>query len=333
MIAKSRGNRIRAMTNHPHDALFKASLTPEAARALCRAVLPPEVAQAFEGAVITRAPSEFVEEALRDRSSDVLYRATFGDQEALIYVLVEHQSTVDPLMAFRVLRYMVRIWSQWLDHEEGRPKKLPPILPIVLYHGKQSWNAAQAFEDLIDLPAPLASTKHLVPSFRFVLDDLTQRSDEELRARHAPPFAAVTWTFFRHGNDTKRGVEVVRACGDLIGELANDLPEQLGSLMQLLSYSLLQDFGSPDELRAEMRRIGGPKAEEVAVTAGEQLLEQGREQGRLEGERRFLLRGLRRLGPVSAEVEARVQSGCEAELEKWAERVFTAKTVEDVFED
>ncbi|MBL4849733.1 MAG: Rpn family recombination-promoting nuclease/putative transposase [Planctomycetes bacterium] len=88
------------MTNQPHDALFKASLTPEAARSLCRAVLPPEVAQAFEGAEITRAPGEFVEEALRDRSSDVLYRAVLGEQETLIYVLFEHQSTVDRLMAF-----------------------------------------------------------------------------------------------------------------------------------------------------------------------------------------------------------------------------------------
>jgi len=325
------------MTNHPHDALFKASLTPEATRALCRAVLPPEVAQAFEGAVITRASSEFVGEALRDRSGDVLYRAQLGEEEALIYVLVEHQSTVDPLMAFRVLRYMVRIWSQWLDHEEGRPKKLPPILPIVLYHGKQSWNAAQAFEDLIDLPAPLASTKHLVPSFRFLLDDLTLRTDEELRARQAPPFAAVAWIFFRHAYDAQPGVEILEACADLIGQLANDLPEQLGSLKQLLRYSLLKDFGTPDELRAVMRTIGGPKAEEVAVTAGEQLMERGREQGRkegrLEGERRFLLRGLQRLGPVSPEIEARVQSASEAELEKWVERVFSAKTAAEVFQD
>ncbi|MBL4849656.1 MAG: Rpn family recombination-promoting nuclease/putative transposase [Planctomycetes bacterium] len=83
-------------------------------RSPCRAVLPAELAQAFEGVEITRAPGEFIEEALRDRSSDVLYRAMLGEEETLIYVLFEHQSTVDRLMAFRVLRYMVQIWSQWL---------------------------------------------------------------------------------------------------------------------------------------------------------------------------------------------------------------------------
>ncbi|MBL4850205.1 MAG: Rpn family recombination-promoting nuclease/putative transposase, partial [Planctomycetes bacterium] len=215
---------------------------------------------------------------------------------------------------------------------ETRPEKLPPILPIVVYHGERTWNAPQAFEDLVDLPAPLAGAKHLVPSFRFVLDDLTQHSDAELRARQAPTFAAVTWIFFRHAYDPDRGVGVWRDCADLIGELANNLPEQSGPLLQLVSYSLLQNLGTPDELREELRRVGGPEAEEVAVTAGEQLMEQGRAQGRLEGERRFLLRGLRRLGSVSPEIVTRVESATESELETWAERLFSAGSVAEVFE-
>ena len=234
-------------------------------------------------------------------------------------------------MAFRVLRYMVRIWSQWLDDQEGRPEKLPPILPIVIYHGERTWNAPQAFEDLVELPAPLAGAKHLVPSFRFVLDDLTQFSDAELRARQAPTFAAVTWIFFRHAYDPDRGVGVWRDCADLIGELANNLPEQYGPLLQLVGYSLLQNLGTSDELREELRRVGGPKAEEVAVTAGEQLMERGREQGRLEGGQRLLLSILARLGGVTPEVEARVQGATEVDLENWAQRALSANTIEDVF--
>ncbi|MBL4845494.1 MAG: Rpn family recombination-promoting nuclease/putative transposase [Planctomycetes bacterium] len=329
------------MTHNPHDALFKASLTPEAARSLCRAVLPAEIAQAFEDVEITRAPGEFIEEALRDRSSDVLYRAMLGEEETLIYVLFEHQSTVDRLMAFRVLRYMVRIWSQWLDDQETRPEKLPPILPIVVYHGERPWNAAQAFEDLVDLPPPLAAAKHLVPSFRFVLDDLSQCSDEELRAREAPAFAAVTWIFFRHAYDANRGIEVWQDCADLIGELATDLPKQHESLLQLVRYSLLQSLGSAEELREELRRVGGQEAEELAVTAGEQLLEQGREQGRregevkgvLKGERRLLSRILARLGTITPTIDARIQAAEADDLEKWAELALSANTIEDVFED
>ena len=322
------------MTNQPHDALFKASLTPEAARALCRAVLPPEVARAFDAAVITRAPSEFVGEALRDRSSDVIYLARVDGEEVLIYLLFEHQSTVDRLMAFRVLRYMVRIWSQWLDHQEDRPQSLPAILPIVVYHGERTWNAPLSFQDLVELPAALTEAAELVPSFRFVLDDLTQLSHQQLRDRQAPTFAAVSWILLRRSHDPARGIDVWRDCADLIGELANQLPEQYGQLLQLVRYSLLRGFGDSTEIRAELRRLGGPEAEEVAVSTGEQLLEQGRQEGRQEGRlevvREYLLRNLRRKWPVSPAAEREIQGATEAELRDWDERAATARSLEEV---
>ncbi|MEO5726864.1 MAG: Rpn family recombination-promoting nuclease/putative transposase, partial [Byssovorax sp.] len=43
-------------------------------------------------------------------------------------VLFEHQSTVDALMPFRLLQYMVLIWERHLQvHSED--KRLPPIVP------------------------------------------------------------------------------------------------------------------------------------------------------------------------------------------------------------
>lgn len=76
------------------------------------------------------------------------------------------------------------------------------------------------------------------------------------------------------------------------------------------------------------------------MTTGEQLieqgrargLEQGRAEGRAEGKRQFLLQGLSRLGTVPPEVEARVAGASEAELEAWAERLFSAKSLADVFD-
>lgn len=317
------------MSHHPHDALFKASLTPEAARALCRAVLPPRLAQALAEAEITRASNEFIERALQDRASDVIYRARISEEETLIYVLFEHQSTVDRLMALRVLRYMVCIWTQWLEDEPGRPERLPPIVPIVVYHGQRPWNAAQSFQDLVDLPPELAGATWLVPSFRYVLDDLTQRSDEEIRARQAPPFALVAWIFFRHVYLEDWGIEVWRRCSDLIAAIAARLPEDMDSLAQLVGYSLFQDLGSREELQAELRRLG-PAAEEVAVTYGDQLLEQGRQEGRLEGQRQFLLRILARLGPVTPEIASQVEVASEEELQTWGDRALSAKSPADV---
>ena len=44
------------------------------------------------------------------RHTDLLFSVAWrGGGEALVYLLFEHQSTSDGLMAFRILRYLVRI--------------------------------------------------------------------------------------------------------------------------------------------------------------------------------------------------------------------------------
>ncbi|HEU4412187.1 MAG TPA: DUF4351 domain-containing protein [Polyangiaceae bacterium] len=67
----------------------------------------------------------------------------------------------------------------------------------------------------------------------------------------------------------------------------------------------------------------------------EDLVEFGKDQGliegRLEGEAKVLLKQLAlRFGPVPEGVEARVRSASEAELDRWAERVLTAASLDDV---
>ena len=55
----------------------------------------------------------FIPDNLRQQASDLVYLLPFRDQDktktaktVLIYILVEHQSTVDPLMGLRLLSYM-----------------------------------------------------------------------------------------------------------------------------------------------------------------------------------------------------------------------------------
>jgi Domain of unknown function (DUF4351) len=60
--------------------------------------------------------------------------------------------------------------------------------------------------------------------------------------------------------------------------------------------------------------------------------EQGLQQGLIQGEGRTLLKLLAlRFGPVAPEVEARVRSAAEAQLDQWVERVLTAASLDDVF--
>lgn len=77
----------------------------------------------------------FVEDDLRQYFSDVLYslKTTAGD--GYIHVLVEHQSTPDKHMAFRLIRYAVAAMQR---HLEAGHKKLPLVIPVLFYTGKRA---------------------------------------------------------------------------------------------------------------------------------------------------------------------------------------------------
>lgn len=91
----------------PHDTLFKYLFSdPRRAAELLRGVLPPGLARRIAWATLQPLPGSFIDEALRGSAVDLLFAATMDGREVGIYVLFEHQSTYDPWMPRRLLRYM-----------------------------------------------------------------------------------------------------------------------------------------------------------------------------------------------------------------------------------
>ncbi len=117
----------------------------------------------------------FVDAELRSHRADLLYRVRLRDgSDAYAYVLFEHKSIPDWWVAFQLLRYIVRIWERNL-RERG---KLWPIVPLVVYHGRDRWWVEPTFGELIGAPESLAA---YMPDYRYLLCDLTTYTDEELK--------------------------------------------------------------------------------------------------------------------------------------------------------
>jgi len=99
----------------------------------------------------------------------------------------------------------------------------------------------------------------------------------------------------------------------------------------------------PEALQALLERDIGPEAKEIVVTAGQQLIEQGRQEGRQEGHKEgrqqgfqeVLLRLLRqRFGAqVDAQVEQRIMTASVEQIETWSMRVLSAATLAELFAD
>ncbi|MFK9842543.1 Rpn family recombination-promoting nuclease/putative transposase, partial [Escherichia coli] len=70
--------------------------------------------------------------SLRAWYSDVLWSLKTASGEGYIYVVIEHQSSPDAQMAFRLMRYAIAAMQRHLDAGHDR---LPLVIPVLFYHG------------------------------------------------------------------------------------------------------------------------------------------------------------------------------------------------------
>lgn len=103
------------------------------------------------------------------------------------------------------------------------------------------------------------------------------------------------------------------------------------------------DADESGEIRDAIRQIGPDAEDRIMPTVAEKWISEaearGRVEGRVEGRVggiRQLVRNLLRLkfGPLDSETEARIEAErLEPVLERWSERMLTARTLAEVFDE
>jgi predicted transposase/invertase (TIGR01784 family) len=331
------------MVHNPHDALVKAVLAhPEHARGVLQTVIPAALAEAVDWTALSLRPGSYVDVALREQFTDLLYSATWRDgDEVFVYFLFEHQSAPptspnDGLMAYRLLRYQVQIWERWrADHPAER--KLPMILPIVMYHGATPWPEPMTFDALIAVPPSMRPTvePHLV-RFAYVLHDLSRISDDELhRGAQLTGLAKLVTLLLKHGRTRADLLQILGHWVDVMREVVR-APNGLEALARVVRYILeVNEHVRPEALQALLESEIGPEAKDTIVTAAQRYIEQGIEQGRQQGESAVLLRLVRqRFGDgVDPHVERRIAAASIEQLDTWTARILSAATLTELLAD
>lgn len=123
-------------TPTPHDAVFKYFLSDvETARDFLQIHLPPALLQRCNLDTLQITSGSFIEDDLQAFCSDILYSLKAGSREGYIYCLIEHQSSADNQMSFRLMRYAIAAMHQ---HLRAGHKQLPLVIPILFYHGEKT---------------------------------------------------------------------------------------------------------------------------------------------------------------------------------------------------
>ncbi|HEV2614590.1 MAG TPA: Rpn family recombination-promoting nuclease/putative transposase [Gammaproteobacteria bacterium] len=136
----------RHVVHNPYDSLFKAFMSNIAvAKDFFALQLPADIFQRINTDKLFLCPQSFIDNHLKHKHVDVLYRTEFDHREGYIYILTEQQTQSDPKMSFRIMQYVMRI----IEHHQKQFKthQYPLVYPLIYYVGKRPYTCSTDFYD------------------------------------------------------------------------------------------------------------------------------------------------------------------------------------------
>ena len=266
-------------TNSPHDAVFKHLLSHRAtARDFLDIHLPAPLRALCNLNTLRLESGSFIDDELRASHSDILYSLQTQAGEGYIYLLIEHQSSADRHMAFRLMRYAIAAMQRHLD---AGHKTLPLEVPMLFYHGAISpypfsLNWLDEFAD-----PQLAKTLYGCP---FPLIDVTVMPDDDIVQHRRVALLELMQKHIRQRDLS--GITESLAAVVMLGYTNR-------RQLRMLFHYMLQ-YGNTAEPGVFLRRLARrlPQYEETLMSIAQKLKQEGRQQGRLEGREEGHLEGL-----------------------------------------
>jgi predicted transposase/invertase (TIGR01784 family) len=258
----------------PHDALFKKFLCHlPVARQFLEIHLPTEIQQHCDLDSLQLVPTTFIERDLSAFYSDVLFSMKTECGAGYIYTLIEHQSSPDKHMSFRMLRYSIAAMQRHLD--EGH-HELPVVVPMLFYQGRvspypYSMNWLESFRN----PA-LAEQIFCRP---FPLIDVTVIPDEEIMTHRDVARLEMAHKVIRL-RDMLENIDPMATL------LAVDYNDDLS--IDVIFYLLRHGDTDNREKVVDILRLARPQLEEKIMTIEEQWRLESRQEVTLEMARRML---------------------------------------------
>jgi hypothetical protein len=258
--------------------------------------------------------------------SGALWRLRGQRSRSPVYLMLEVACEVVPFMAVRLRTRLALLYEDLIRCAElPRSRRLPWVLPVVIYAGPEVWHAPRELADLIDAPLPLRRFEAgggylLLDALREPIPELAGRTN--LVSRLFELERARTLDALNHQ---------VSGLGEILA--SPDSAELRLAFAGFLSRSLLpRRFpGAGVPALADLEEVGPVLAEEGVLWSRreqERLRELGRRQGRAEVLRRQLEH---RFGPLTPHRYAQLERAEAEQILAWGERTVAATSLEEVF--
>jgi len=225
--------------------------------------------------------TSFISPHYRKTESDLIWKLPLQQGTVLyIYILLEFQSTVDYLMSFRLLRYIVDFYSSLLKTSPDL-KRFPPVFPLVLYNGEGEWTAPLSFSELVEK----AGSRRYIPAFTYYKVAVNEIPREQL-----VNIKNLVSTLFLM--ETLNPEDLAST----IGQLVSILEKEQGELIKEITRWLYQILGNraPElvtEATAQLTEVPGMLEANIERWK-EEIYQQGLQQGLEQGVKRGVKKGV-----------------------------------------
>ena len=259
-----------------HDQLFRKSLeNPIVAYELLQAHLPQEVLEIIDTSTLKLEKESFIEPDLSASIADVLFSAKFNDNDGFIYLLLEHQSTPEHFMVFRLFKYMVNICDRY-RLENPKSKNLPLIYPLIIYNGTKDYNVPRNLWELFN--NPMLAKKFWAEDHKIV--NVHDIPDKEFKTRI---WAGILEFFLKHRHE-KQLLKRWQEIADILPELTKI---SIGyDYIKLILHYTLPSIDKDDKIELEkmlINTLNQEKGEDLMTSLAQAWKEEGIEIGILDG--------------------------------------------------
>ncbi|PRR81488.1 Rpn family recombination-promoting nuclease/putative transposase [Clostridium luticellarii] len=308
--------------HHEHDVGYKYIFShKETFLELLRSFVKKDWVDLIKSEDLILIDKSYILEDFSEEESDIVYKVNIKGQEVIFYILLEFQSSVDYRMPMRLLFYIVEIWREILkntsrDDRRRKNFKLPAVVLMVLYNGKNRWTAYRNFRDVLSGSELFGED---IIDFRYILFDIYRYDEKQLES-----MANMVSTVFLLDKEISK----------------EDLMKRLRLTAYVLKKITPEQF---DILKIWLKSIMKPRLDDKSKVKVEEILEKSSQgevdsmvsnlgktidniirEGRKEGERVGLLQGLEKLLGIKFSDTSYMSR---------IERIEDENTLNSVFED
>jgi predicted transposase/invertase (TIGR01784 family) len=315
---------------HPHDHLARRFLIDPELMADLLAHYPKKTADQQIIRLINLKRLECkspvtIDQNLIEGIGDLRFSTSFkgGKRQSNVFLLFEHQSSIDQRMRIRGLKYIVQTYDQFEEEHKGK-EKLPYPVVVVLYHGTTAWQSVPDMDDLIDI---IPGVESGLLKYTLILIDISVIPPEEFVGH--PALCALLETLQR----TSEGKLIANfdRIIDYFRSVKNDSRAK-GWLRSLARYAMsVAKIGTEHIAKAFSKILNEREANKMAMTTAQELFLEGETKGKVEGKAETVLTFLRaKFDKVPKGIEKTIRQKTDpVALDSWAAHAARSKTLDE----